>query len=165
MSIKWKKSINLIKYFKTVCFWNGLFQILLYDIRSRKPYLVKDHNYELPIKSIRFQEKEDIVLSMDKRIVKMWDRNTVSFINYVISLLEHRLQCVSFSSCVVCVGEETKMALFLSSSNLFTYDTACCLVLHTCITSNLCKMGVDNSGASVFLSNLPEINFAEYQFL
>ena len=43
-----------------------------------KPYLVKDHNYELPIKSIKFQEKEDIVLSMDKRIVKMWDRKTVS---------------------------------------------------------------------------------------
>ena len=58
--------------------WTQLisFQVLLYDIRAMKPYLVKDHNYELPIKSIKFQEKEDIVLSMDKRIVKMWDRKT-----------------------------------------------------------------------------------------
>ena len=42
-----------------------------------KPFLVKDHNYELPIHSIEFQDTQDLVLSMDTKILKMWNRNTV----------------------------------------------------------------------------------------
>ncbi|KAF6030675.1 hypothetical protein EB796_011023 [Bugula neritina] len=68
-SLKYKDGLNL--GVGTSC---G--QVLLYDIRSKKPYLVKDHNYELPIKSIQFQPGKNIVLSMDKRIMKMWDGNT-----------------------------------------------------------------------------------------
>lgn len=55
------------------------FQILQYDIRSDKPTLVKDHQYGLSIESIAFQESQDLVLSMDKRILKIWNRNTVLF--------------------------------------------------------------------------------------
>lgn len=50
--------------------------ILLYDLRSDKPLLVKDHQYELPIKCIEFQDSLDLVLSMDKKIVKLWNRET-----------------------------------------------------------------------------------------
>lgn len=50
--------------------------ILLYDLRSDKPLLVKDHQYELPIKRIEFQDSLDLVLSMDKKIVKLWNRET-----------------------------------------------------------------------------------------
>ncbi|XP_062591859.1 nucleolar protein 10-like [Saccostrea cucullata] len=50
--------------------------ILLYDIRSSKPLLVKDHQYELPIKSIEFQKSLNLVLSMDTKILKLWDRET-----------------------------------------------------------------------------------------
>lgn len=48
-------------------------QILLYDIRSSKPFLVKDHMYGLPIKDIEFHE--DYVLSMDSAILKIWEKN------------------------------------------------------------------------------------------
>ncbi|CAH7300918.1 Nol10 [Phodopus roborovskii] len=52
-------------------------QVLLYDLRSDKPLLVKDHQYGLPIKSVHFQNSLDLVLSSDSRIVKMWNRNSV----------------------------------------------------------------------------------------
>ncbi|XP_077991295.1 nucleolar protein 10-like [Glandiceps talaboti] len=51
-------------------------QILLYDIRSNKPLLVKDHNYGLPIKSIHFHESQDLVISADEKIVKLWNQDT-----------------------------------------------------------------------------------------
>lgn len=50
--------------------------VLLYDLRSTKPLLVKDHQYGLPINSIAFQDKLDIVLSADSKILKIWDRET-----------------------------------------------------------------------------------------
>ncbi|RWS04020.1 nucleolar protein 10-like protein [Dinothrombium tinctorium] len=50
--------------------------ILLYDIRSAKPYLVKDHLYGLPIKDIEFIADRDLVASMDSKIVKFWNRNS-----------------------------------------------------------------------------------------
>lgn len=53
-------------------------QILLYDIRSSKPFLIKDHMYGLPIKNIEFHQKMDMIYSMDSSIVKIWDRNNVS---------------------------------------------------------------------------------------
>ncbi|XP_058524262.1 nucleolar protein 10 [Ochotona princeps] len=51
-------------------------QVLLYDLRSDKPLLVKDHQYGLPIKSVHFQESMDLILSADSRIIKMWNKNT-----------------------------------------------------------------------------------------
>ncbi|XP_052125716.1 nucleolar protein 10 [Frankliniella occidentalis] len=50
-------------------------QILLYDIRSNKPFYVKDHMYNLPIKHIAFHQQQELVLSMDSSVVKIWDRN------------------------------------------------------------------------------------------
>ena len=38
---------------------------------------MKDHNYELPIKSVAFNKSENLVLSMDKNILKIWDNDTV----------------------------------------------------------------------------------------
>lgn len=56
-------------------------QVLLYDIRSSKPLLVKDHMYGLPISSIQFSaggggEGEELVLSMDSKIVKIWSEES-----------------------------------------------------------------------------------------
>ncbi|XP_039278900.1 nucleolar protein 10 [Nilaparvata lugens] len=48
--------------------------VLLYDIRSNKPYRVKDHMYGLPIRDIDFQQGN--VLSMDSSVVKIWNRET-----------------------------------------------------------------------------------------
>ncbi|CAF0872275.1 unnamed protein product [Adineta ricciae] len=52
-------------------------QILLFDIRSNKPYFIKDHNYNLPIKRIDFHtQNDDYILSIDKKICKIWNRHT-----------------------------------------------------------------------------------------
>lgn len=51
-------------------------QILLYDIRARKPYTVKDHMYGLPIKKIEFLPGLDLIASVDCKILKMWERST-----------------------------------------------------------------------------------------
>lgn len=66
MSLKITKEINF-----------SVLKILLYDIRSNKPYTIKDHRYELPIKAIEWHTESDLVLSIDKRVCKIWDRNTV----------------------------------------------------------------------------------------
>lgn len=51
-------------------------QVLLYDLRSSRPLIVKDHNYGLPIKSIQFHDNLELILSADSRIIKMWNKNT-----------------------------------------------------------------------------------------
>ncbi|XP_014681532.1 PREDICTED: nucleolar protein 10-like [Priapulus caudatus] len=51
-------------------------QVLLYDIRSDKPLLVKDHQYGLPIKSIAFHSALDLCVSVDTHIVKIWNQRT-----------------------------------------------------------------------------------------
>lgn len=56
-------------------------QVLLYDIRSDKPFKVKDHMYGLPIKNIDFCQ--DQVLSMDSAILKIWNRNTGSLLTSI----------------------------------------------------------------------------------
>ncbi|XP_047370643.1 nucleolar protein 10 isoform X2 [Vespa velutina] len=49
-------------------------KVLLYDVRSSKPFLSKDHGYGLPIKSIEFHEKIDVIYSMDSSIIKIWEK-------------------------------------------------------------------------------------------
>nr|CDJ91300.1 NUC153 domain containing protein [Haemonchus contortus] len=50
-------------------------QVMLYDIRSRKPLIVKDHMNDFTIKKIDFapRETDSLVLSMDGRVLKMWN--------------------------------------------------------------------------------------------
>ncbi|XP_030632379.1 nucleolar protein 10 isoform X2 [Chanos chanos] len=50
-------------------------QVLMYDLRSSHPLLVKDHYYGLPIKALHFHEPLDLVLSADSKIIKMWNRD------------------------------------------------------------------------------------------
>uniref|UniRef100_A0A8C5X604 Nucleolar protein 10 n=1 Tax=Malurus cyaneus samueli TaxID=2593467 RepID=A0A8C5X604_9PASS len=51
-------------------------QVLLYDLRSSNPLIVKDHHYGLPIKSIQFHDQLDLIISADSRIIKMWNKDT-----------------------------------------------------------------------------------------
>ncbi|RVE66367.1 hypothetical protein OJAV_G00106740 [Oryzias javanicus] len=51
-------------------------QVLLYDLRSSCPLLVKDHLYNLPITSLNFQNHMDLVLSSDSKIIKIWKKDT-----------------------------------------------------------------------------------------
>uniref|UniRef100_A0A8D0HHN7 Nucleolar protein 10 n=1 Tax=Sphenodon punctatus TaxID=8508 RepID=A0A8D0HHN7_SPHPU len=54
----------------------GQVDVLLYDLRSSNPLIVKDHHYNLPIKSIQFQGQLDLIISADSRIIKMWNKDT-----------------------------------------------------------------------------------------
>lgn len=47
--------------------------VYLYDIRSSKPLLVKDHQYDEPINTILFQG--NTCISSDSKICKLWDKN------------------------------------------------------------------------------------------
>ncbi|XP_018415060.1 PREDICTED: nucleolar protein 10 isoform X2 [Nanorana parkeri] len=50
-------------------------QVLLYDLRSNRPLIVKDHQYGLPIKSIQFHSPLELVISADSRIIKLWNKD------------------------------------------------------------------------------------------
>lgn len=52
-------------------------QVLLYDIRSNRPFQVKDHMYGLPICDLDFHGAQDLVLSMDSSVIKIWEKQTV----------------------------------------------------------------------------------------
>ena len=46
--------------------------VLLFDIRSKQPLSVKDHQYGTPIKFLQFQDK-DTTMSADTKILKVYD--------------------------------------------------------------------------------------------
>lgn len=71
---------------------NGL--VLLYDIRSDKPYFIKDHMEELPIKDIAFNTKQNLVFSMNKSIVKMWEKNTGKPYSHIMGSSHFNNLCV-----------------------------------------------------------------------
>lgn len=67
-SMKFKNNLNLAVGTKTG-------QVLLFDIRSNKPYMVKDHYFGLPIRSLDFatnNNDDDLVLSLDEKVLKLW---------------------------------------------------------------------------------------------
>lgn len=56
---------------------------LLYDIRAAKPFATKDQGYGLPVKNVAWIEGgsrmagDGMVISADKKVIKIWDRNSV----------------------------------------------------------------------------------------
>ena len=50
--------------------------VMLYDIRSAQPRVVKNHYYELPIKNIHFHKNNNRIISADTKIIKIWDSET-----------------------------------------------------------------------------------------
>ncbi len=56
---------------------------LLYDIRSPRPSAIKDQGYGLPVKVVSWIEGgsrmagDGLVLSADKKVIKIWDRHSV----------------------------------------------------------------------------------------
>ena len=50
----------------------------MYDLRSREPYIVKDHGFGSPIKQVKFNTEQDNVISTDSKQLKIWNENSVS---------------------------------------------------------------------------------------
>lgn len=78
MNINDIPAVTSLKYQNALHFGVGTStgHVLLYDLRSSQPLLVKDHNYDLPIKSLHFQQEENLVLSMDSKILRLWNQHT-----------------------------------------------------------------------------------------
>ncbi|PZC78778.1 hypothetical protein B5X24_HaOG217104 [Helicoverpa armigera] len=68
--------------------------VLLYDIRSSKPLLVKDHMNEMPIKKLEFHKSMNYVYSMDSTVVKIWDKNTGKQYTSIESSVDFNDLCV-----------------------------------------------------------------------
>ncbi|RZC43106.1 nucleolar protein 10 [Asbolus verrucosus] len=69
-------------------------QVLLYDIRSNKPFYMKDHMYGLPIKDVEFHHQQDLIFSMDSSVVKIWDKNNGKLYTSVEASTEFNNLCV-----------------------------------------------------------------------
>ncbi|XP_063918369.1 nucleolar protein 10 [Zophobas morio] len=69
-------------------------QVLLYDIRSNKPFYIKDHMYGLPIKDVEFHHQQDLIFSMDSSVVKIWDKNNGKLYTSIEASTEFNNLCV-----------------------------------------------------------------------
>ncbi|XP_044267259.1 nucleolar protein 10 [Tribolium madens] len=69
-------------------------QILLYDIRSNKPFYIKDHMYGLPIKDVEFHHQQDLIFSMDSSVLKIWDKNNGKLFTSIEASTEFNNLCV-----------------------------------------------------------------------
>ncbi|XP_043515134.1 nucleolar protein 10 isoform X2 [Frieseomelitta varia] len=88
-------------------------QILLYDIRSSKPFLIKDHMYGLPIKNVEFHQTMDMVYSMDSSIVKIWERNNGKLYTSIEAQHDFNDMCVIPNTGMLLIANEnTKMQTF-----------------------------------------------------
>lgn len=88
-------------------------QVFLYDIRSNRPILVKDHNYGLPIKKIVFHEQNDKVISVDSKVVKIWERETGDMFTAIESEAPINDMCLfPGSGLIFLAAEEAKMGIY-----------------------------------------------------
>eukprot|EP00118_Oscarella_pearsei_P003857 m.16028 g.16028 ORF g.16028 m.16028 type:complete len:676 (+) comp26690_c0_seq2:18-2045(+) len=81
-------------------------QVLLYDIRSSEPILVKDHQYGLPINTVRFLDNSDLILSSDTKIIKIWDSINGSPVTSVEPPADVHEVCVYPNSGLIFVATE-----------------------------------------------------------
>lgn len=71
-AMKFKDNLNLAVGTETG-------QVHLFDLRTNKPYTIKDHYYGLPIKTLDFHSssnEHDLVMSLDEKVLKLWDRTS-----------------------------------------------------------------------------------------
>ncbi|GFN93261.1 nucleolar protein 10 [Plakobranchus ocellatus] len=95
----------------TVALGTSTGHVLLYDLRAMKPFMVKDHNYELPIHSIDFQDSQDLVLSMDTKILKLWSKNTGSPLTAIEPGVNLNQLCVVPNSGLIFMANEAPKIL------------------------------------------------------
>ncbi|CAF4760982.1 unnamed protein product [Pieris macdunnoughi] len=87
--------------------------VLLYDIRSSKPLLVKDHMNEIPIKQVEFHKQMNYVYSMDANVVKIWDKNTGKQYTNIESSVDFNDLCIipNTGLCMMAM-EDQKMQIY-----------------------------------------------------
>lgn len=85
-------------------------QVLLYDIRSKRPLVVKDHMNDVAIKKVLFNAEENAVYSMDSGVLKIWDENSGKQIAYIESQSEFNdMATIPNTGLLFFAQEDTKM--------------------------------------------------------
>ncbi|XP_039308646.1 nucleolar protein 10-like [Solenopsis invicta] len=85
----------------------------MYDIRSNKPFLTKDHMYGLPITCIDFHQKMNLVYSMDSSIVKIWEKDTGKLYTSIEAQHDFNdLSVIPNSGMLLTANETTKMQVY-----------------------------------------------------
>ncbi|XP_060521201.1 nucleolar protein 10 [Cylas formicarius] len=69
-------------------------QVLLYDLRSDKPYTVKDHLYGFAIRDVDFHHQQDLVMSLDRSVLKIWNQNDGKIYTSIESSADFNNLCV-----------------------------------------------------------------------
>ena len=88
-------------------------QILLYDLRSSKPLVVKDHFYGLPIKKTVFIPNCDLVVSLDEKIVKIWKEKDASPFTAIQTAFDlNDILVVPDTGMMMLANEDTKIQAF-----------------------------------------------------
>ncbi|GJJ10426.1 hypothetical protein Clacol_004652 [Clathrus columnatus] len=90
---------------------------LLYDIRSRRPFTMKDQGYGLPVKCLEWVEGgsriagDGMVISADKKVVKIWDRNSahINFASMTPSTDINHLHHIPGSGLIMLANEGIQM--------------------------------------------------------
>ncbi|KAF8553346.1 hypothetical protein OG21DRAFT_1510283 [Imleria badia] len=93
---------------------------LLYDIRSPRPFAFKDQGYGLPLKNVAWLEGgsrmagDGMVLSADKKVVKIWDRNTPAsnFVSITPATDLNDIHHIPGSGLLLTANEGIKMASY-----------------------------------------------------
>ncbi|CAG8476438.1 8421_t:CDS:10 [Diversispora eburnea] len=87
--------------------------ILLYDLRSSNPWLVKDHQYGYPIKSIKWyyddvtgDKGQNKIISADCKIIKIWDKDNGSHFTSVEPITDINDICLVQDSGLIFVANE-----------------------------------------------------------
>ncbi|RUS32954.1 WD40-repeat-containing domain protein [Jimgerdemannia flammicorona] len=86
---------------------------LLYDLRSSRPWLVKDHQYGFEIRSLNWHDgggqgvdEGGKVIVADKKIIKIWDRNNGEHFTSIEPATDINDVCLVESSGVLFVANE-----------------------------------------------------------
>ncbi|KAG6966891.1 hypothetical protein JG688_00006552 [Phytophthora aleatoria] len=69
-------------------------QCLLYDLRSSRPLLEKNHQYGLPIVNLQFHDYARKVISSDAKVIKIWDRRDGAVFTNVETPAEVKDVCI-----------------------------------------------------------------------
>lgn len=92
-------------------------QVLLYDIRSNRPLLIKDHNDGYAIRDLEFHDTSGMALSMSSKVVKIWNKATGEPHTSIESGVDYNDLCVVPQSGMLFLAtEDTKMQTYFLPS-------------------------------------------------
>src|SRR3990167_1003431 len=85
--------------------------VLMYDIRSSKPLLAKDHQYDLPIINVQFHN--EFCVSTDNKICKIWEKETAKpFVNIESDSAINHTTFVGDSGLLFLGGQQDKIEIY-----------------------------------------------------